>query len=130
MSEPRLHDFTKSMLEDYIFPGADAAVVFVADDAAPPQVITEILARSFQQRWYPVEGGHHAKIPYHFAAGHEDLFEREPKGWNHEHCDFCDAPIAVGEPSWTSPSNRGVFIFCKECYTKVPAKKSRWKFWM
>lgn len=129
MNEPKLHDFTKTMLEDYIFPGTDAAMVFVADDAAPPPVIKEVLARSRQQRWYPVTGGHQAKIPFHFVAGHEELFEREPKGWNHEHCDFCDASIDVGELCWTAPSKHGVFVFCKACYEKLPVKKPWWRFW-
>ena len=129
MSEPQLRDFTKAMLEDYTFPGTDAAVVFIADGSAPSPAVREVLARSGQQRWYPVAGGHQAKIPFHFVEGHEGLFERERKGWNHEHCDFCDASIAISELCWTAPSNRGVFVFCKECYAKVPSKKPWWRFW-
>lgn len=104
-------------------------VLFVADGATTPPFVEEVLARSGQQRWYPVPGGRQAKIPFHYTEGHEELFEREEKGWNHEHCGFCGASIDIGELCWTAPSKRGCFIFCKKCYAKLPQKRSWWRFW-
>ena len=130
MSNPRLQNFTKAQLEEYVFPGTDAASVFVADGNPLPSLVNEVLKRSSQQRWYPVAGGHEAKIPFHYVIGHEELFRREQKGWNHEHCDFCDSTIAMGELCWTAPSKNGVYVFCKSCYDRVPTKRSWWKIWL
>ena len=122
MPAAALSDFRTSSLHEYVFPGTDAAVVFVPKDAQPPKEVQEVLDRSPQQRWYPVEGGGRAKIPFYCAQGREHLFEREQKGWDHEHCDFCNATVNIGDLCWTAPSDGGVFIFCRECYEKVPSK--------
>jgi len=120
MSAPPLATFTKAMLKEYAFPGTDAAVVFVPEGHAPSPEVREILERSGQQRWCPVPGGHKAKVPWHFSKGRESLFEREEKGWNHEHCDFCNAHVNIGELCWTAESGSGGFwIFCRECREKL-----------
>ena len=129
MRPPKLDDFTKAVLEEYLFPGTDAAAVFVADGSTPSEEVKEVLGRYSQQRWYPVPGGHKAKVPFYCAKSHEALFEREPKGWDHEHCDFCEARIGIGELCWTASVGRGIIIFCKDCYAKVPAKRPWWRFW-
>jgi hypothetical protein len=120
MSGRELRDFKKAALQEYVFPGTDAAVVFVPDGARPPREVQEVLDRSHQQRWFPVDGGSRAKVPFYHTEGREHLFEREAKGWDHEHCDFCNAHIRIGELCWTAPSNGGILIFCKDCYEKVP----------
>src|SRR5688500_14204698 len=97
MGAPLLAAFTKAMLEEYKFPGTDAAVVFVAEGQAPSGGVREVLERSGQQRWYPVPGGHRVKVPWHWSEGHESLFEREVKGWDHEHCAFCNSHINIGD---------------------------------
>ena len=115
-----LRDFKRSSLREYVFPGTDAAVVFVPEGIRPAQEIQEVLDRSYQQRWFPIQGGARAKVPFHYAEGREQLFEREIKGWDHEHCDFCEASVAIDELCWTAPSGGGFVIFCKNCYAKVP----------
>jgi len=120
MSAPRLHEFTKVMLQEYDFPGTDAAVFFIPEGQSPSVPVQQVLKRSGQQRWYPVPGGHRVKVPWHFSEGQEALCEREPKGWNHEHCDFCDASVQIEELCWTVESGRGGFwLFCKSCYDKL-----------
>jgi hypothetical protein len=121
MSAPDLTTFNTALLEAYTFPGTDAAVVFIAEGQIPSDDIQEVLSRSGQQRWYPVQGGHDAKVPWHYSKGYESLFRREEKGWDHEHCDFCESHVNIGETCWTANSgNGGFWIFCRKCYDKVP----------
>jgi hypothetical protein len=120
MGDKAIEDFKKSSLTEYVFPGTDAAVVFVAEGTRPSNEVQEVLGRSRQQRWFPVDGGNNAKVPFHLAKGCEHLFERETKGWDHEHCDFCNTSVRIGELCWTAPSGSGILIFCKECYSNVP----------
>ena len=122
MSAPPLATFTRAMLEEYKFPGTDAAVVFVPDGQTPPPEVQKVLECSGQRRWYPVSGGHDAKVPWHFSKGHESLFRREKKGWDHGHCDFCGETVSIGEMCWTADSGRGIWIFCRPCYEKVREK--------
>ena len=124
MAAPVLSDFRKSSLREYVFPGTDAATVFVASGAQPTPEVQAVLDRSHQQRWFPVDGGNTAKVPFHHAQGSEYLFERESKGWDHEHCDFCSARVGIGELCWTAPSpSGGIFIFCRDCYEKLPSEQ-------
>jgi hypothetical protein len=83
--------------------------------------VLAVLERSGQRRWYPIDGGYLAKIPWHFAEGHETLFEREQWGWDHEHCDFCDEHVNIGEDCWTAENEAGsgFYIFCNRCAEKV-----------
>jgi hypothetical protein len=115
MSDIDIHQYTRAMLEAYDFPGTDAAVLFVPQGQSPSGDVQAVLDRSGQQRWYPVEGGHNVKVPWHHAEGHESLFEREAKGWDHEHCDFCNASVSVGERCWTTESENGFWLFCGQC---------------
>ncbi|MBL9188226.1 MAG: hypothetical protein JNK23_12145 [Opitutaceae bacterium] len=129
MNAPKLQDFTQTQLEEYLFPGTDAAVIFVAEGTELSSDLKEVMGRSSHQRWYPVAGGHNAMIPYHYVKGNEASFQREVMGWNNEHCDFCNASVAIGELCWTAPSGRGIFVFCRECHGKVPVERPWWKFW-
>jgi len=123
MNAPPLHHFTKAMLAMYEFPGTDAAVVFVPDGQEPSAEVQEVLHRSGQQRWYPLPGGHKAKVPWHFSKGHESIFEREALGWDHEHCDFCKGRVSAGEVCWTADSEQDSFwVFCKNCYEQLRDK--------
>lgn len=120
MNAPPLATFTRAMLEEYEFPGTDAAVVFIPEGKTPSSEVQEVLDRSGQQRWYPVPGGHKAKVPWHCSEGRESLFEREENGWDHEHCDFCNAHVNIGDQCWTAESGRGgSWLFCRECYEKL-----------
>ena len=122
MTATALRNFQKTSLQEYVFPGTDSATVFVQEGTQPTRQVQEVLDRSHQQRWFPVEGGGKAKVPFHYAQGREHLFEREVKGWDHEHCDFCNASVRIGELCWTAPSDGGILIFCKNCYEKVPSE--------
>lgn len=122
MGAPPLETFTKAMLEEYRFPGTDAAVIFIPEGHAPSAEVQEVLKRSSQQRWHPVSGGHDVKVPWYFTKSYESLFRREAKGWDHEHCDFCDEYVNIGELCWTADASRGIWIFCKSCYEKLTEK--------
>lgn len=123
MSAPPLSQFTKAMLEEYEFPGSDAAVVFVPEGESPSPEAKQVLGRSHQQRWYPVSGGHTAKVPRYCSKGSESLFVREKKGWDHEHCDFCGADVKMGELAWSVDTEAGgIWLFCRECYEQLEEK--------
>ena len=122
MGKPDISQFTKSRLEVYDFPGTDAAVVFVPDGLAPPDHIRTILERSSNQQWYPVPGGHNAKIPWHYVIGSESYFTREAMGWNHEHCDYYNSNVNMNERCWTAELNGGLWLFCKKCHDTLPEK--------
>jgi hypothetical protein len=122
MNRPELEQFTKIMLEEYRFPGTDAAAVFVPTDQRPSPHVQEILDKAGPQRWYPMAGGSQVRIPWHFAKGCESLFERLPKGWDHEHCSFCDGHIDIGKLCWCTDADGGIWVFCKSCYEKVADK--------
>lgn len=108
------------MLAEHEFPGIDAAVVFVPECQKPSAEVGQVLQGSGQQRWYPVPGGHYVKLPWHCSEGNESLFEKEEKGWDHEHCDFCSSHVNIGDRCWTADSGDGGFwVICPGCYEKV-----------
>jgi hypothetical protein len=120
MSTPQLSEFTKAMLAQYVFPGTDAAVVFVPEGQDLSKEIQAVLDHCGQQRWYPVEGGHLVKVPWHCSKGNEGYFGREKKGWDHENCDFCSSHVSIGELCWTAESGSGGFwLICCNCHNKV-----------
>jgi hypothetical protein len=120
VDKPELANLTPDMLEEYIFPGTDAASVVIPDGQKPSSEVKEVLDRSGFSRWYPVTGGHRVKVPWHFAKGRESLFEREKKGWDHEHCDYCNEHVNIGQRSWTIPAEGGVWLICQSCRARVP----------
>jgi hypothetical protein len=113
-----LDDYSKRGLQHHVFSGCDAAVVFVPEGQSPTPEVRTALERGGRQRWYPVAGGHMAKIEFHTAAGSEHLFQFEKGGWDHEHCDFCSQSIPAGQTCWTTPDANFV-VFCEECYRKL-----------
>jgi len=113
-----IDDYSKDGLQHHVFPGSDAAVVFVPEGQSPAPEVRTALERGGRQRWYPVAGGHMAKIEFHAAAGSEHLFQLEKGGWDHEHCDFCNASIPIGQTCWTT-ADRDFVVFCEECYSKL-----------
>jgi hypothetical protein len=119
MSSPSLHEFSQGELQERVFPGIDAAVVFVAEGQKPSTEVEAALRKARENRWYPVEGGYLAKAPWSRVAGSEILFRCEPKGWDHVHCDFCGTSIAIGVTCWISPATPSAFIFCAACRSQV-----------
>jgi len=123
-----LETISKSELEEYLFPGTDAAVMTINRDV-PQQELEEMFGElSGDHRFYPIDTGWKIKFPYWYiealtSSGDIGLtiddFEREPKGWDHEHCSFCDAHIHIGEMSFTvDHENGGVYIICQQCADK------------
>jgi hypothetical protein len=120
MGKPSLDQFRRADLEEYPFPGTDAAAVFVAEGTQLSPEVAEVFRRSGQHRWCPAAGGHEVHIPFHFTKEQAHFFKRIERGWDHEHCDFCDASVNIGDRCWTAPSGRGFWIFCGACRAKLP----------
>ncbi|MBI2756719.1 MAG: hypothetical protein HYX52_08425 [Chloroflexi bacterium] len=119
MDKPELARLTDAMLEAYTFPGTDAAWLLVPDDGAVAPQVQEILDH-VPSRWYPTGGGHRVKVPWWAVRGRENYFQRETKGWDHEHCDYCEAAVKIGEQCWTIPAGQGVWIICAACRDQMP----------
>lgn len=115
------HVFSQRMARVLDLPEVDAAVAFVADGETPAPELQAVLDRSGHQRWYPVPGGHDVKVPWRYAAicGAEAMFRRETNGWDHEHCDFCDATVRTGERCWLADHDEREFLFCKQCFESL-----------
>jgi hypothetical protein len=108
--------FTKSMLKEHPFPGLDAATLFLPEHQPIAPEIQQILNRAGQSRFYPIPGGNTVKIASPRPENIRPPFKVEPKGWDHEHCDFCNATIDINQTCWSADFPTGGFaIFCKSC---------------
>ena len=77
---------------------------------------------SSEHRIYPTPTGWKIKFPYWYvetlcSTGESGFrledFVREKKGWDHEHCSYCQAHITIGERSYTvEHENGGIYIIC------------------
>ena len=123
-----LETISKAELEDYIFPGTDAAVLTINDQIPQKELEELCIELSGDHRFYPTEFGWKIKFPYWYiealvSTGESgftiDDFEREPKGWDHEHCSFCHEHIYIGDLSFTvDHEDGGVYIICRKCADK------------
>ena len=123
-----LSDLRRSDLEEYIFPGTDAAVLVIEGKIEENELKENWSEYSGQHRFYPTETGWKIKFPYwtvvELCKGDEtaniDEFEREKKGWDHEHCSFCHGHIFIGDLSYTHEhEDGGCYIICTQCYDKT-----------
>ena len=123
-----LSDISRTELEEYVFPGTDAAVLEI-EQKLPQQELEEIFSElSGQHRFYPTDTGWEIKFPYWYAAEllkseHSGFpkknFRREKLGWDHEHCSFCHEHIHIGQLSYTADHEEGgVYIICLRCTEK------------
>ena len=124
----KLSDLRKADLEDYEFPGTDAAVITIEEKIEEDELKEMWGDYSGQHRFYPTEKGWKIKFPYWdvVAICEEDEstniedFEREEKGWDHEHCSFCHGHIWIGDASYTHDhEDGGVYIICTKCYQQT-----------
>ena len=69
-------------------------------------------------RLFPVEsGGSLIKWPYanqEFDPRHHRI---EPGGWDHEHCEACNANIGAGDECWFT-TDESTSILCGSCYDR------------
>lgn len=123
-----LNDIKKNDLEEYTFPGTDAAVLVVNKKVSQQELEKSFEELDCQLRLYPTDTGWKVKFPYWFVEEMlsenefeiklED-FEREERGWDHEHCSFCNDLVAIGDSSYTCPhEDGGFYIICMECSKK------------
>ena len=123
-----LTELRRENLEEYEFPGTDAAVLVIEEKIAENELKESWREYSVQHRFYPTETGWKIKFPYwdvvEICDGNESTniedFEREIKGWDHEHCSFCHQHIWIGDTSYTHDhEDGGFYIICSECYAQT-----------
>jgi hypothetical protein len=123
-----LADLKKSELEEYEFPGTDAAILKVEQKIEQSELETLWEDYTSQHRFYKTEKGWNIKFPYwdvvEICEQDDSLdindYEREVKGWGHEHCSFCHEHIWIGDTSYTHDhEDGGVYIICTKCYQQT-----------
>ena len=121
-----LSDIRRTDLEEYIFPGTDAAVRIINAKISEAELEDAYEEMPIEHRYYPTETGWKIKFPFWPVARMMSLgdaefppesgFIRERKGWDHEHCSFCHAHINMGELCHTADHEEGgVYIICRKC---------------
>ncbi|HBC89117.1 MAG TPA: hypothetical protein DCZ94_19435 [Lentisphaeria bacterium] len=120
----KLSQFRKQDLEPYTFPGTDAAVMHVREKI-PERELRKICGKfkNTQLRYYSTEEGWDVKIPWWNIAGLDAAgqFERVKRGWDHEHCSFCNESVGIGENCFLheNEDKNGNYLFCQKCYAKI-----------
>jgi len=121
----KLSNIRRRDLEEYVFPGTDAAVLCVGKKATQKDLEDAFCDISGDHRFYKTDEGWRVKFPYWYieavmakgrAGFRMEDFTREPNGWDHEHCSFCHAHIDIGEQAFTYPHEKGgVYVICLKC---------------
>jgi hypothetical protein len=105
-------------------PALDALCVFIPEGTQPTGSVKETIARIGSMRWYPVPGGHRVLLPFEGGEYDHSRFTLEPKAWDHEHCDACDAHILAMTLCWVTESGP-TFLLCESCHEEMSARGSR-----
>jgi hypothetical protein len=123
-----LEEIRRAELEEYVFPGTDALVIVIERMLAQEDVQEIFREIGGQHRLYQTDVGWKVKFPHADVAGmlDEDSFSspgvsvvREEKGWDHEHCSFCDEHVFIGDTCHTAPhESGGVYVLCLKCAGK------------
>ena len=120
----KLSQFKKENLKPYTFPGTDAAVYHLRAKIHEKEVqkLCDLLP-NVQLRYGPSADGWDIKIPW-WNLGDQSTdwqFEREAKGWDHEHCSFCHEHVSIGEHYYLheTEDKDGYYLFCQKCYAKM-----------
>jgi hypothetical protein len=116
--------FRKSELRRDVRPDVDALVTFVPNGRDPSPLLQDQISLRGHCRWYPVEGGHLVKMPFQGTEPPDSSFRVEPKGWDHDHCDSCEADVIAGDVVWcNTDANFG--MICSACYDRL---STRWRW--
>jgi hypothetical protein len=99
-------------------PLVDALVAFVPDGTQPSAELQEQLDQRDHSRWYPEHGGHQVKMPFQGDEPPSGSFEIERGGWDHDHCDQCNASVRAGEYCWVTRDAQ-FSLLCDACYEEL-----------
>ena len=96
-------------------PVLDTLVAFVPSGSQPLAAVAQALERAGQSRWYPESGGHRVTMPYEGWGYDTNVLERQPGGWDHEHCCRCQCQVPANTLCWVTES--GAFlVLCCSCH--------------
>jgi hypothetical protein len=100
-------------------PALDGLVTFVPDGVRDPEINSFTTSRP--SRWYPVDGGFRAVVPYEGGLEYDaERWHVEKGAWDHEHCKLCGANIPPMTLCWVTETGPYI-ILCEECHAKVAA---------
>ena len=116
---------SKIDLEEYLFPGTDAAILRIEHKLPQKDLEDAFGDLEVTHRFYSTDTGWDVKFPYFILEdfisedGSDysiDDFIREPRGWDHEHCSFCNANISIGDHAFTTEHEEGgYYVICNSC---------------
>jgi hypothetical protein len=98
--------------------GLDAIAVSILENEPVPPAVRAMIDSRHPMRIYPVEGGYLYKWRQVDAKTPIEGFEREAKGWDHEHCDVCNRTIAIGKTAWLT-KRAPYYSLCPYCYRRI-----------
>ncbi len=122
--EELLWKLDPGIFQQRTFPGMDALVAIIPKGEEIPPEVKQAAGIS---RWFPLDGewnaagesGWKVVYPYHGQDYNPNLFTVLKKGWDHEHCDGCQATIDVGDSCWTARTEDDFFVVCDKCYGEL-----------
>ncbi len=116
--EYHLEDMSRGQFQEAKYPKMDALISVIAPGKEPSAKVKQTVDDAGEGRWHPFEGGWKVTCPYFNQNYDRDLFTIEKDGWDHGHCDACNATIDAGGSCWVNhPDND--FIICGDCYQKL-----------
>jgi len=104
-------------------PVLDTLVAFVPSGSQPSAAVAQALEHAGQSRWFPEPGGHRVAMPYEGWAYDTTVLERQPGGWDHEHCRGCQCQVPANTLCWVTES--GAFlVLCCSCHTALQSSEA------
>jgi hypothetical protein len=97
----------------------DALVADAPVPGGPTPPVRARLDLQLDHRLYPVERGYVVKWPYGGEEYDPQHFRIEPGGWDHEHCEACNAKIEPEDELWRT-EGYSLSILCGQCYDRLP----------
>jgi hypothetical protein len=96
----------------------DAIIAIAPVPGGPAPPVREKLDEPFPHRLYPIDSGFLVKWPYQGEDYDPRHFQIERGGWDHEHCEACNAVIRIDDECWYTEGD-STSILCGTCYDRM-----------
>ncbi len=106
------------------YPGMDALVAIVpkGQEASPDVKRVE---GGRESRWFPFDGGWKVVCPFVGQAFDSSVFSVVKNGWDHAHCEGCNATIDIGGSCWTAKAEDDFFVLCDACHAQLGSQNDQ-----
>ena len=122
--QPEEHDkllwsLHAEIFEQRKYPGRDALVAIIPKGQETSSEVKRVQDETGEGRWYPLDNGWKVVCPYVGQVFDPGLFSIVKNGWDHVHCEGCNAAIDIGGSCWTARTEDGFFVICDACHAKL-----------